>query len=78
MNEPIVVPDETRAILDERGGEWGIYRNPALDSSGAGHMQFLRFGEGCTYAQPPTCMPDSAWGGGGRLEVHTHWYLRRR
>ena len=64
MTAPIAVPDETRATLDERGGEWGCYQNLALDSAGAGHMQFLRFGEGCTYAQPPPCMPDGAWGAG--------------
>lgn len=61
---PIAVPDETRATLDERGGEWGIFQNLALDSAGAGHMQFLRFGEGCTYTRPPPCMPDGAWGAG--------------
>jgi len=64
MTSEIVVPEETKAILDERGGEWGVYQNLALDSVGAGHMQFMRFGEGCTHIAPPVCMPDGAWGAG--------------
>jgi len=64
VTAPILVPDETKAILDERGGEWAIYQNLALDSAGAGHLQFMRFGEGCTYIRPPPCMPDGVWGAG--------------
>jgi hypothetical protein len=64
VTEPILVPDETRAILDERGGEWAIYQNMAPDSPGAGHMQFIRFGEGCTHAKPPPHMHDGVWGAG--------------
>lgn len=64
MTEPILVPDETKAILDERGGEWGIYLNLDFWSSRRGDMQFIRFGEGCTHAKPPPCMHDGVWGAG--------------
>ena len=45
--------------LRERGGTWAIYENQNFNSSRAGHLQLLRYGEGCTYVEPPTRMPDT-------------------
>ena len=51
--------------MRERGGTWAVYQNMALDSSLAGHYQFLKVGDGCTYLAPPTKYPmDTSYGTG--------------
>lgn len=53
------------AIMRDRGGTWAVYENKALDSSNAGHLQFLQVGEKCTYKDPPNTYPaDTAYGMG--------------
>jgi hypothetical protein len=54
---------EVLAILRERlkpGQTWYCYENVALDSANLGHHQFLCCGEGCTFFEPPTRMPDTS------------------
>jgi hypothetical protein len=50
---------ETIQALKDRGGTWGVYTNQAFDHSQFGHKKFLRYGEGCTFAEPPKRMPDT-------------------
>jgi hypothetical protein len=49
-------------ILRERlkpGQAWFAYRNPAMDSVGLGHFEFVRCGPGCEFTKPPARMPES-------------------
>lgn len=55
----VQVAKETVDVLKSRGGTWGVYENQAFDSASAGHIKFLRVGEGCTYAEPPPKLPDT-------------------
>lgn len=58
------------SMMRERGGTWAAYQNLTLDSTGLGHMQFLRFGPGCTYKHPPVCYPkDTQYGMGWKYRV---------
>jgi hypothetical protein len=50
---------ESLATMRARGGSWAAYVNMALDSAARGHLQFLRVGEGCTFAAPPEQLPDT-------------------
>jgi hypothetical protein len=53
--------------MRERGGKWAAYENKALDSANCGHVQFLMYGEGCTYGKPPPHYPaDTEYGMGWR------------
>ncbi len=53
--------------MKQRGGRWAAYQNKALDSHNAGHMQFLKVGEDCTYKEPPARYPiDNSHGMGWR------------
>lgn len=58
------VDGEALAMMRERGGKWAAYENKAFDSASAGHVQFLKYGDGCTYPEPPIHMPDTAAGVG--------------
>lgn len=65
-NEVDQGPDpEALAQMKERGGTWAAYRNADMGHSQCGHLQFLRFGVGCTHEVPPATMPDTAWMGLG-------------
>lgn len=50
--------------MRERGGSWAVFRNEAMDSSGYGHEQFIKYGEGCTYEKIPERCPDTSYGAG--------------
>lgn len=53
--------------MRDKGGNWAVYRNQALDSVNVGHLQFLKYGEGCTAATPPRQYPvDNVHGMGWR------------
>lgn len=54
------IAEESLATMRRRGGTWAAYVNMALDSERRGHLQFMRVGEGCTFAEPPQRMPDSS------------------
>lgn len=54
------IAEESLATMRQRGGTWAAYVNMALDSERRGHLQFMRVGEGCTFAEPPQRMPDSS------------------
>lgn len=59
--------EEALSQMRERGGTWAAYENQALDSHNAGHLQFLKVGEGCTFKEPPKQYPqDNANGMGWR------------
>ena len=58
-----IEPDSLKQ-MQERRGKWAAYQNAALDSTNIGHMQFLQYGEGRTYKEPPKHMPDTAFGPG--------------
>ena len=59
--------EEALAQMCERGGSWAAYENQALDSTNAGHLQFLKVGEGCTFKDPPLQYPkDTEHGMGWR------------
>jgi len=53
--------EQMRAI----GGSWAAYQNHALDSHNCGHLQFLRYGEGCTFTAPPDKYPADTKSGMG-------------
>jgi hypothetical protein len=64
------IAHEALTQMRERGGKWAAYMNMALDSGNAGHLQFLKYGEGCTYAKPPEEYPmDNIHGMGWRYRL---------
>jgi hypothetical protein len=64
MNE---IDEEALMQMRERGGTWACYENSALDSSNAGHLQFLQYGPNNTYKDPPPRYPiDNRFGMGWR------------
>lgn len=60
---------ETLATLRERGKGWAAYQNVDLSSRDIGQVQFIQFGEGCTFAEPPARCPDSHLGFGWRYSL---------
>jgi hypothetical protein len=64
IGEGTVHPESLRQIR-ERGGTWAAYQNHAMDSAGLGHLQFLRYGVGCTFAAPPDSYPADTVSGAG-------------
>ena len=42
------------------GQAWFAYQNVALDSANLGHLNFLCCGPGCTFAEAPSRLPDTA------------------
>lgn len=63
-----IEPDSLKAMR-ERGGKWAAYQNVDLSSPNQGHLQFLQYGEGRTYATPPKKMPDTGAGLGWRYQL---------
>ena len=63
--ESRIHPDAMKQ-MQERGGNWAAYENKALDSSSCGDLRFLQFGEGRTFAVPPSRYPDTQFGTGWR------------
>jgi len=39
--------------MRERGGNWAAYCNMDLGHPDAGHLKFIKWGEGCTLEAPP-------------------------
>lgn len=60
------VHDEALAQMDQRGGTWAAYENHDLGSGQVGHLQFIKYGPGCTFATPPEKCPDTSVGFGWR------------
>ena len=52
----------TLATMRQRGGQWSAYQNAAMDSASLGHLQFLQYGPGRTFREPPVSMPDTQAG----------------
>lgn len=50
---------ESLTLMRNRGGTWAAYQNHALGSVDVGHLQFLKFGPGCTYETAPPRFPDT-------------------
>lgn len=57
--------DEALDSMRQLGGTWAAYQNVALDSFGAGHLQFLKIGDGCSYQTPPEKFPYDTKAGTG-------------
>ncbi len=51
--------------MRQHGGQWAVYENHDLGHCDLGHLQFLKFGPGCTFETPPERMPDT--------ETHINW-----
>lgn len=65
------IDSETLQAMQERsrpGTTWVAYRNVALDSANAGHLQFLMVGDGCTHAEAPQQYHDTPHGPGWRYK----------
>lgn len=73
MDQNEVISPEALEAMRSRGGAWAAYQNVAMDSSEFGHLQFLKYGTGCTFEVPPERYPaDTASGMGWRyLKVGT-------
>lgn len=64
------IHEESLEAMRARGGTWAAYRNEALDSATAGHLQFLRYGEGYAHSTPPQTFPfDTAAGTGWKYQL---------
>lgn len=61
-----VIHPESLAQLRNGGGTWAVYQNHDLGHSEVGRLQFLKVGDGCTFATAPARMPDSHLGIGWR------------
>jgi hypothetical protein len=62
--------EDALALMKERGGKWAAYQNVAMDSANCGHLQFLKYGDGCTYGKPPEIYPsDTDHGMGWRYRL---------
>jgi hypothetical protein len=55
--------------MRERGGTWAAYQNQAMDSADFGHLQFLKYGPGCTHESAPFRFPDTAHGLGWKYRL---------
>jgi hypothetical protein len=57
-DEHLVISREPYQLMQERGGRWAAYQNADITArERAGHLQFLKFGEGCTFYTPPPTYP---------------------
>lgn len=68
ISELLTIGPEALAQMRERGGNWAAYVNIAMDSAGLGTLQFLQFGAGCTFAEPPARCPDTHLGTGWKFQ----------
>lgn len=64
------ITSEVYAVLKNRGGTWAAYQNVDLSSAGIGHIQFIKYGPGCTFERPPMKCPDTSSGGLGWRYAH--------
>ncbi len=62
MDTGDLIGPEALAVMRSRGGQWAAYQNMAMDSASCGHIQFLKYGQGCTFQTPPVRMPDTEHG----------------
>ena len=54
----LVISPDAYLQMKERGGRWAAYQNADITArERAGHLQFLKFGEGCTFYTPPPTYP---------------------
>jgi hypothetical protein len=60
---------EALATMRERGGTWAAYGNVAMDSVDCGQLQFIRYGDGCTFQLPPKRCPDTQHGLGWKYQL---------
>lgn len=42
------------------GGKWAAYQNQDRGHPSPGHVWFIKFGDGCTFKEPPKVYPDTA------------------
>lgn len=60
---------EELATMRERGGSWAAYQNHDMGSKWLGMLRFMKYGEGCTFAQAPQRLPDT------RTEINWRYVL---
>ena len=58
---------QTFEAIRQRGGHWAAYQCLALDNSQLGAVQFLKYGQDCTFKAPPEAMPDTPAGIGWKF-----------
>ena len=64
------VEEESLLQMRRAGGRWAAYENLAMDSASMGHVQYLKFGEGCTFKTAPLMYPaDTVHGMGWRYRL---------
>lgn len=69
MPQQRTIGPEALQQMRERGGQWAAYENHDLGHPELGHLQFLKFGPGCTFEKAPERMPDT--------QTHINWrYVR--
>jgi hypothetical protein len=69
MTKPLTpqsIHPESLAQMRKRGGRWAAFENHDLSSSNPGHLQFIKYGPGCTHETPPKRCPDTDAGLGWR------------
>jgi hypothetical protein len=66
--EPDPIAPESLAQMRARGGTWAVYKNVTFDSADFGHLQFLKYGPGCTFERPPETCPDTPHGLGWKYQ----------
>jgi len=59
MPQQRTIGPEALQQMRERGGQWAAYENHDLGHPELGHLQFLKFGPGCTFEKAPERMPDT-------------------
>ena len=52
--------------MRERGNYWAAYQNHDMGHPQLGHLQFIKYGPGCTFVSPPEPCPDTVHGLGWR------------
>jgi len=57
-DEHLVISREAYQLMQERGGRWAVYQNADITArERAGHLQFLKFSDDCTFRTPPSTYP---------------------
>ena len=52
--------------MRERGGKWAAFESQDLGHPSMGHLQFIKYGPGCTHEAAPERCPDTENGLGWR------------
>lgn len=53
IGDGAIYPEALATMRERGGGTWAAYQNHDLSSQNVGLLKFLKYGEGCTFAEPP-------------------------